>query len=92
MKRRFIQQRLIPAPMEPRAIVAAPMGVSGELTVWTSTQIPHVLRTVMALSTGIPEHRLRVIAPDVGGGFGSKLQVYREELLARCWPIGWAGR
>ncbi len=67
--------------MEPRATVAAPMGVSGELTVWTSTQIPHVLRTVMSLATGIGQHRLRIIAPDVGGGFGSKLQVYREEML-----------
>jgi carbon-monoxide dehydrogenase large subunit len=82
VKRRFVQQRLIPSPMEPRAVVAAPMGTSGELTIWTSTQIPHVLRVVSSLSTGIPENRLRVIAPDVGGGFGAKLQVYREELLA----------
>jgi aerobic carbon-monoxide dehydrogenase large subunit len=81
VKRRFVQQRLIPAPMEPRAVVASPMGISGELTVWTSTQIPHVLRTVMSLATGIPQHKLRIVAPDVGGGFGSKLQVYREELL-----------
>ena len=82
VKRRFVQQRLIPSPMEPRAVVAAPMGTSGELTLWTSTQIPHVLRVVGSLATGIPENRLRVIAPDVGGGFGAKLQVYREEILA----------
>jgi carbon-monoxide dehydrogenase large subunit len=82
VKRRFVQQRLIPSPMETRAVVAAPMGASGELTVWTSTQIPHVLRVVMSLATGIAENRLRIVAPDVGGGFGSKLQVYREELLA----------
>ena len=82
VKRRLVQQRLIPTPMEPRAVVASPMGTSGELTIWTSTQIPHVLRVVMSLSTGIAENRLRVIAPDVGGGFGAKLQVYREELLA----------
>jgi carbon-monoxide dehydrogenase large subunit len=82
VKRRFIQQRLIPSPMEPRAVVAAPMGTSGELTLWTSTQVPHVVRVLLSLVTGIPENRLRVIAPDVGGGFGSKLQFYREEILA----------
>ena len=58
------------------------MGMSDEMTVWTSTQIPHVLRVVLTLSTGIPEQNLRVIAPDVGGGFGGKLQMYREEILA----------
>ena len=68
--------------METRAVVASPMGTSGELTIWSATQIPHVLRVVMALATGIPENKLRVIAPDVGGGFGAKLQVYREEILA----------
>ena len=82
VKRRLVNQRLIPASMETRAVVASPMGTSGELTIWSSTQIPHVLRVVMSLATGIPENQLRIIAPDVGGGFGSKLQVYREELLA----------
>ena len=82
VKRRFVQQRLIPSPMETRAIVASPMGTSGELTVWTSTQIPHVVRVLMSLTTGIPENKLRIIAPDVGGGFGAKLQFYREEILA----------
>ena len=79
--RRFINQRLIPAFMEPRSTVAAPMGMSDEITVWSSTQIPHVLRVLMALVTGIPENNLRIIAPDVGGGFGGKLQMYREEVL-----------
>jgi carbon-monoxide dehydrogenase large subunit len=82
VKRRFINQRLIPSAMEPRAVVAAPMGNVGELTVWSATQIPHVLRLLLALTTGIPENKLRVIAPDVGGGFGAKLQMYREEILA----------
>ena len=82
VKRRFINQRLIPAFMEPRSVVAAPMGMSDEMTVWSSTQIPHVLRVLMALVTGIPENNLRIIAPDVGGGFGGKLQLYREEVLA----------
>jgi carbon-monoxide dehydrogenase large subunit len=81
VKRRFINQRLIPAFMEPRSVVAAPMGMSDEMTVWSSTQIPHVLRVLMALVTGIPENNLRIIAPDVGGGFGGKLQLYREEVL-----------
>ena len=80
--RRFINQRLIPNPMEPRAVVAAPMGMSDEITIWTSTQIPHVLRVLLAMLTGVPEHQLRVVAPDVGGGFGAKLQIYREEVLA----------
>ena len=81
VKRRFVQQRLIPSPMETRSVVAAPMGTSSELTIWSATQIPHVLRVLMALVTGIPESKLRVVAPDVGGGFGAKLQFYREEIL-----------
>ncbi len=81
VKRRFVNQRLIPAFMEPRAVVAAPMGMSDEITVWSSTQIPHVLRVLLALVTGIPEQNLRIVAPDVGGGFGGKLQCYREEIL-----------
>ena len=82
IKRRFVNQRIMAAFMEPRAVVAAPMGMSDEMTVWTSTQIPHVLRVVLTLSTGIPEQNLRIVAPDVGGGFGGKLQMYREEILA----------
>jgi carbon-monoxide dehydrogenase large subunit len=82
VKRRFIQQRLIPTAMEPRGVVVAPIAAAGEFTVWSTTQIPHVLRVMLAMVTGIPEHKLRVIAPDVGGGFGSKLQVYAEEVIA----------
>ncbi|MEU0572325.1 xanthine dehydrogenase family protein molybdopterin-binding subunit [Nonomuraea sp. NPDC005983] len=77
--RTFIQQRLIPSAMEPRAVMAATDGDT--FTLWSSTQIPHVLRVMLAVVTGIPEHKLRVIAPDVGGGFGSKLQVTAEEVL-----------
>ncbi len=80
IERTYRQQRLIPAAMEPRAVVAASAG--GEFTLWSATQIPHVLRVMLALVTGIPEQNLRVIAPDVGGGFGSKLQVTAEEVLA----------
>ena len=82
VKRRFINQRLVPAFMEPRAVVAAPMGMEDEITIWSSTQIPHILRVLLALVTGVPENQLRVVAPDVGGGFGGKLQIYREEILA----------
>jgi aerobic carbon-monoxide dehydrogenase large subunit len=80
IERTYRQQRLIPSAMEPRAVVCGQLG--DEYTMWTSTQIPHVLRVMLALVTGIPEHKLRVIAPDVGGGFGSKLQVTAEEVLA----------
>jgi carbon-monoxide dehydrogenase large subunit len=81
VKRRFVNQRLIPSAMEPRAVVASPMGTSGELTIWSATQVPHVLRVLLALVTGVSENKLRVVAPDVGGGFGGKLQCYREEIL-----------
>jgi carbon-monoxide dehydrogenase large subunit len=80
--RRFVQQRLIPTAMEPRAVVVAPLPASGEFTVYSATQIPHVLKLMLAMVTAIPEQKLRVIAPDVGGGFGSKLNVYAEEVLA----------
>ncbi|MCA1720748.1 MAG: xanthine dehydrogenase family protein molybdopterin-binding subunit [Actinobacteria bacterium] len=82
VKRRFRQQRLIPTPMEPRAVVVAPIAAADEYTVYSATQIPHVLRVMLALTTGIPEQKLRVVAPDVGGGFGAKLNVYAEEVLA----------
>ena len=81
VRRRFLQQRLIPTAMEPRAVVVAPLPASEEFTVYSATQIPHVLKLMLAMVTGIPEHKLRVIAPDVGGGFGSKLDVYAEEII-----------
>src|SRR6516165_5624373 len=80
LERTYLQQRLIPSAMEPRSVVCAPVG--DEYTMWSTTQIPHILRVMLAVVTGIPEHKVRVIAPDVGGGFGSKLQVTAEEVLA----------
>jgi carbon-monoxide dehydrogenase large subunit len=80
VSRRLIQQRLIPAFMEPRSVVVQPQG--DNYTLWSSTQIPHVLRVMLAMVTGVPEHKLRIIAPDVGGGFGGKLQVNPEEVLS----------
>ncbi|HZD17651.1 MAG TPA: xanthine dehydrogenase family protein molybdopterin-binding subunit [Actinomycetota bacterium] len=82
IKERYRVQRQVPNAMEPRAVLVEPNLASGQFTMWTSTQIPHVLRTAMALATGIPESKLRIVAPRVGGGFGSKLQVYPEEALA----------
>ncbi|WP_433222698.1 xanthine dehydrogenase family protein molybdopterin-binding subunit [Microtetraspora malaysiensis] len=79
VERTFVQQRLIPSAMEPRAVVAQTDGDA--FTLHSATQIPHILRVMLALTTGIPEHKLRVVAPDVGGGFGSKLQVTAEEVL-----------
>jgi aerobic carbon-monoxide dehydrogenase large subunit len=82
VSRRFVQQRLLPIAMEPRAIVADPTPATGEFTLWTSTQVPHFVRILMSSVWGIPEQKLRVIAPDVGGGFGGKLNVYAEEAIA----------
>jgi len=80
IEREYRQQRLIPAFMEPRSVVVDPTGE--QLTVWSATQIPHILRFALAATMGIPESKLRVIAPDVGGGFGGKLQTTPEEWLA----------
>jgi carbon-monoxide dehydrogenase large subunit len=79
IKRRYIQQRLIPASMEPRSVLVDPG--AGEWTVYSATQIPHILRFLLAATTGTPEHKIRVIAPDVGGGFGGKLAVTPEEWI-----------
>jgi len=79
LEREYRQQRLIPAFMEPRSIVVDPTGE--QLTMWSSTQIPHVLRFALAATTGVPESKIRVIAPDVGGGFGGKLQQTPEEMI-----------
>jgi carbon-monoxide dehydrogenase large subunit len=79
---RYVQQRLIPVAMEPRGVVAIPAPHGGELTVYSATQIPHILKVMIAATCAVPEHKVRVIAPAVGGGFGSKLDVYAEELIA----------
>ncbi|WP_125612553.1 xanthine dehydrogenase family protein molybdopterin-binding subunit [Specibacter cremeus] len=79
IERTFYQQRLIPAFMEPRSIVVDP--TSEQITMWTSTQVPHIVRLMLALTLGIPESKVRVIAPDVGGGFGGKLTVTPEEFI-----------
>jgi carbon-monoxide dehydrogenase large subunit len=77
----YVQQRLIPMAMEPRAVAAVPQPFGGDMTLYSATQIPHILKVMTALTLGIPEHQMRVVAPAVGGGFGAKLDVYAEELL-----------
>ncbi len=81
VKERYRQQRLIPNAIEPRGVVVQPIAAAGEFTMWSATQIPHILKVTIALTLGIPESKMRVIAPDVGGGFGSKLNVYAEEAI-----------
>jgi carbon-monoxide dehydrogenase large subunit len=80
ISRRYVQQRLVPASIEPRSVLVDPSG--DEWTIWSATQIPHILRFLLAATTGTPEHKIRVIAPDVGGGFGGKLAVTPEEWIA----------
>ncbi len=82
IKERYIQQRLLPTAIEPRASVAYPDPGHDGYVIYTSTQVPHLAKIVISLATGIPENQIRVVAPDVGGGFGSKLNIYREEILA----------
>jgi aerobic carbon-monoxide dehydrogenase large subunit len=82
VRERYLQQRLIPMAMEPRGVAVVPSPHAQEYTVYSSTQIPHILKVMLAATTGTPEQKLRVVAPSVGGGFGSKLNVYAEEVLA----------
>ena len=79
IEREYRQQRLIPSFMEPRSVVVDPTGE--QITMWSATQIPHILRLMLATVLQLPESRLRVVAPDVGGGFGGKLQVTPEEII-----------
>ncbi|MGH9690500.1 MAG: xanthine dehydrogenase family protein molybdopterin-binding subunit [Candidatus Acidiferrales bacterium] len=81
VKQRITSQRLIPMAMETRGVLAEWRGADRQLNLYTSTQIPHLVRTLVAQMLGLEENRVRVIAPEVGGGFGSKLNVYAEEAL-----------
>ncbi|MGH9211951.1 MAG: xanthine dehydrogenase family protein molybdopterin-binding subunit [Acidimicrobiales bacterium] len=85
---RYLQQRLIPAALEPRGVAVVPGAYGGDFTIYSATQIPHILKIMTAVTCGLPEQKLRVVAPAVGGGFGSKLNVYAEELVA----VALAGR
>jgi carbon-monoxide dehydrogenase large subunit len=81
IKQRMVHQRLIPMAIEPRGCLASWHRGEQSLTLYTSTQIPHLVRTLLPGMIGVPENKLRVVAPEVGGGFGSKLNLYAEEAL-----------
>ncbi|WCO66528.1 molybdopterin-dependent oxidoreductase [Iamia majanohamensis] len=91
----FVQQRLLPMPMEPRAVACVPEPFGGGLTLYSATQIPHILKVMTAVTLGMSEADIRVVAPSVGGGFGSKLEVYAEEMLCTALahklrrPVRW---
>lgn len=82
VKQRIVNQRLAPSSIETRGVVAEFRKADKTLTVWSSSQIPHILRDILSATVGLPQHQVRVIVPEVGGGFGSKLNVYPEELVA----------
>jgi carbon-monoxide dehydrogenase large subunit len=82
VKHTIRNQRLIHVPMETRGVVADWNPASDDLVVYSSTQIPHFLRTFLAIVCGVSEAKVRAIAPDVGGGFGAKLNTYAEEFIA----------
>jgi carbon-monoxide dehydrogenase large subunit len=81
IKVRIVNQRVAPVPIEPRSMVANWDPGMQQLTIYSATQIPHLLRTQLAVVLGVPENKLRVVAPEVGGGFGAKLNVYAEEAV-----------
>ena len=78
----MLYPRVHPAPLETCGVVADMDQVSGRLTVWATTQAPHAHRTLYALITGLPEHKIRVVSPDIGGGFGNKVPIYPGYLCA----------
>ena len=82
ISQRMVNQRLAPSAMEPRGVVAHYEPGKGTMTIWSSTQNPHILRTFIAALTGLGENQVRAIAPEVGGGFGAKINIYGEEYVA----------
>lgn len=96
VRQRLVNQRLIPTPIEPRGAIAQYFPATGEFTVWLTSQAPHVHRLLLtAFIFGIPETKMRVISPQVGGGFGSKIFLYPEYCLAAALakklgrPVKW---
>src|SRR5438105_13479331 len=81
VKQRITSQRLVPNSMETRGVVAEWRNADRAVTLYTSTQAPHLVRTLVGQMLGLDENRMRVVAPEVGGGFGAKIQTYAEEIL-----------
>ena len=81
ISQRMLNQRLAPSAMEPRGVVAHYEAGKGTMTIWSSTQNPHILRTFIAMMNGMGENEVRAIAPEVGGGFGAKINIYAEEYV-----------
>jgi carbon-monoxide dehydrogenase large subunit len=96
ISQRMFNQRLVPNAMEPRGVIAHFEPGKGTMTIWSSTQNPHILRSMIAAMTGLGQDQVRAIAPDVGGGFGAKINIYGEEYVAASLskrlglPIKWA--
>ena len=82
ISQRMLNQRLIPSAMESRGVVAHFEPGKGTITIWSSTQNPHILRSMIAAMLGLGQDQVRAIAPDVGGGFGAKINIYAEEYVA----------
>jgi carbon-monoxide dehydrogenase large subunit len=91
VSQRIVQQRLLPSAMEARGAVASYNRGTGQLTLWCTSQNPHIHRFLCSVMLKLPEHRVRVIAPEVGGGFGSKIPVYADEALT-AWAAMTLGR
>jgi carbon-monoxide dehydrogenase large subunit len=95
ISQRMVNQRLAPSAMEPRGVVAHYEPGKGTMTIWSSTQNPHILRTMIAAMNGMGQDRVRAIAPEVGGGFGAKMNIYGEEYVAAAvskklgLPVKW---
>src|SRR5262249_21183280 len=88
----LVNNRLVGNPMEPRAAIAEYNAATGQHTLWTTSQFPHVVRLLMgAFVLNIPQHKLRIVAPDVGGGFGVKQFHYAEEAVI-TWACAKVGR
>jgi carbon-monoxide dehydrogenase large subunit len=96
ISQRMVNQRLAPNAMEPRGVVAHFEPGKGTMTIWSSTQNPHILRTFIAALTGLGQDQVRAIAPEVGGGFGAKINIYGEEYVAAAIskrlgiPVKWS--
>ena len=95
ISQRMMNHRLVPNAMEPRGVIAHWEPGKDQMTIWSSTQNPHILKTMIAAMNGLGQHQVRAIAPEVGGGFGAKINIYGEEYVASVvskllgLPIKW---